>query len=197
MSLIPSPAGFQASNGDVCAWPISEGFPRSTRCLDLSVGVPWKRAILRLVLISCLFSVGQVYDPEIMAFRPQRYSLASSKSSLSWNSFESPPSSLRSSAASLATLASSPSFNSLETPSVLPHSSRHSTFISQQKVRSTGPPTPVFHRLPSEVYDCVLQQIENFHNEPASMSCHTCYLRDMCALALTNRRWDRAVRSRL
>ncbi|KAL8904296.1 MAG: hypothetical protein Q9207_003360 [Kuettlingeria erythrocarpa] len=72
-----------------------------------------------------------------------------------------------------------------------------STFATQQKLRSTAPPPPVFQRLPSEIYDCILRQLTVFHEEPASMSCESCRLRDLCALALVDRRWDRAVRPQL
>ncbi|KAL8996278.1 MAG: hypothetical protein Q9169_004164 [Polycauliona sp. 2 TL-2023] len=68
---------------------------------------------------------------------------------------------------------------------------------TQQKLRSTEPPPPVFQRLPPEIYDCILHHLAVFHKEPYSMSCETCRLRDLCALALVDRRWDRAVRPRL
>ncbi|KAL8674065.1 MAG: hypothetical protein Q9168_001525 [Polycauliona sp. 1 TL-2023] len=68
---------------------------------------------------------------------------------------------------------------------------------TQQKSRSTAPPPPVFQRLPPEIYDCILRHLAVFHKEPSSMSCETCRLRDLCALALVDRAWDRAVRPRL
>ncbi|KAL8758775.1 MAG: hypothetical protein Q9199_001250 [Rusavskia elegans] len=71
------------------------------------------------------------------------------------------------------------------------------TLTTQQKLRSTEPPPPVFQRLPPEIYDCILRHLAVFHKEPSSMSCETCHLRDLCALALVDRAWDRAVRPRL
>ncbi|KAL8848476.1 MAG: hypothetical protein Q9221_006528 [Calogaya cf. arnoldii] len=72
-----------------------------------------------------------------------------------------------------------------------------STLTPQQKSRSTAPPPPVFQRLPPEIYDCILRQLAVFHKEPSSMSCETCHMRDLCALALVDRAWDRAVRPQL
>lgn len=40
-------------------------------------------------------------------------------------------------------------------------------------------------------------QLRTFHEEPASSSCQTCYYRDLCALGLVSRAWDRAVRPKL
>ena len=56
---------------------------------------------------------------------------------------------------------------------------------------------PVFQGLPPEIYDCILQQLRIYHEDSASQSCQTCYLRDMCSLALTNRAWDKAVVKRM
>lgn len=141
--------------------------------------------------------MGQVYDPELGGFRPQRFSLASSKSSMTWNSFESMPPSYRSSVSSRPSFISMPPIYSMGLPSPPLSPSYNSTFITQQKLRSTAPPPPVFQRLPPEIYDCILRQLTVFHEEPASMSCQTCRLRDLCALALVDRRWDRAVRPQL
>lgn len=136
-----------------------------------------------------------MYDPTIMAFRPQRMSLTSSTSSLSWESLDFSSESLRSSTSSYASFPSSPSIFAAMPPRPTSLGSKHSSFITQQKLRSTKPPPPVFQRLPLEIYDCILQQLKTFHDNPASASCQTCYLRDLCALALTSRAWDRAVRS--
>ncbi|KAL8656187.1 MAG: hypothetical protein Q9210_000420, partial [Variospora velana] len=140
--------------------------------------------------------VGQVYDPEIMSFRPQRFSLASSKSSIT-GFFESTPPYYRSSVSSRPSFTSIPSMHSVSLPSPPPSPSYNSAFISQQKLRSTAPPRSVFQCLPPEIYDCILRQLTIFHDKATSMSCETCRLRDLCALALVDRRWDRAVRPQL
>ncbi|KAL8763754.1 MAG: hypothetical protein Q9184_000546 [Pyrenodesmia sp. 2 TL-2023] len=132
-----------------------------------------------------------------MGYRPQRSSLASSKSSMTWGSFESTAPSYRSSVSSHPSMVSISSVYTMGLPSPPLSPSFSSTFITQQKLRSTAPPPPVFQRLPPEIYDCILRQLTVFHMEPASMSCESCRLRDLCALALVDRRWDRAVRPRL
>ncbi|KAL8969789.1 MAG: hypothetical protein Q9197_004153 [Variospora fuerteventurae] len=131
-----------------------------------------------------------------MGFRPQRFSLASSKSSMT-GLFEYTPPSYRSSVSSRPSFTSIPSMYSIGLPSSPPSSSYNSGFISQQKLRSTAPPPPVFQYSPPEIYDCILRQLTIFHDRVTSMSCETCRLRDLCALALVDRRWDRAVRPQL
>ncbi|KAH7380099.1 hypothetical protein BKA66DRAFT_560279 [Pyrenochaeta sp. MPI-SDFR-AT-0127] len=55
-------------------------------------------------------------------------------------------------------------------------------------------PEHVFRKLPREVYDCVLAQLEQIHLSQ-SEPCALCHLKDLYNLSLTNRAWDRAVRS--
>lgn len=132
-----------------------------------------------------------------MAFRPQRVSLASSRSSISWDSLESKFESQQWSGSSYASLPSNPLISSAIPPSLSSLSSQRSSFVNRQKLRSTNPPHPVFQHLPLEIYEYVLSQLSNFHNSQSSTSCQTCYVRDLCSLALTNRTWDRVVRARL
>lgn len=143
------------------------------------------------------YSVGQVYDPAIMAFRPQRMPIASSRSSVSWDFSDYNSESLQSSASSRASFTSIPSVYSSIPASPTTFGSQRSSYTTQQKLRSTAPPPPVFQGLPLEIYDCILQQLKNFHYDTSSASCQTCYLRDLCTLALTSRAWDRAVRKSL
>ncbi|KAL8944540.1 MAG: hypothetical protein Q9211_000551 [Gyalolechia sp. 1 TL-2023] len=103
-------------------------------------------------------------------FRPQRFSLASSKSSASWAFTESMPPSYPSSVSSHPSFVSVPSIYSMGLPSPPLSPSYSSTFIRQQKLRSIAPPPPVFQRLPPEIYDCILHQLAIFHEEPAAMS---------------------------
>lgn len=55
----------------------------------------------------------------------------------------------------------------------------------------------VFKRLPYEVYETILDQLYNVHTGPNQTGCLTCYQRDLHALSLTCRPWERAVRARL
>ncbi|KAL9608530.1 MAG: hypothetical protein Q9167_006644 [Letrouitia subvulpina] len=132
-----------------------------------------------------------------MAFRPQRFSLPPSKSSLVFDTADFMPGSQRHSIASHTPFALSSPFAPFAPQTLTIQPPQYSTAETQRRSRSNKPPSPVFQRLPSEIYHCILQQLEVFHNEPSSMSCQTCYLRDLCALALTSRAWDRAVRSKL
>lgn len=55
----------------------------------------------------------------------------------------------------------------------------------------------MFKRLPQEVYDCILEQLRELHSDKLSPSCATCYMRDLVALQLTSRSWDKGVRKTL
>ena len=138
-----------------------------------------------------------------MAFRPQRMSLASSKSTISWEYPQDQytdmlrPETRWSSASSYASLSSGSSVYSAPYTNATSLGSRRSSFTSQQKSRSTLPPPPVFKRLPQEIYACILRQLKAVHQEQYIQSCSTCHLRDLYNLALTSRAWDRAVRAQL
>ncbi|QKX57303.1 uncharacterized protein TRUGW13939_04415 [Talaromyces rugulosus] len=62
-----------------------------------------------------------------------------------------------------------------------------------------NPLEPAVSRLPASVYACIIDQLQTLHEGPAShqFGCVTCYQRDLHSLALTNRSWERAVRSKL
>lgn len=146
----------------------------------------------------CVHRSGQVYDPAIMGFRAQRMgSVGSSISSMSWISTSYDMTSLRSSISSYDSFMTAQSINSTYQANTGLPSSRRSSYTTQQRWRSTAPPLPFIQRLPLEIYDCILRNLKNFHENPASLSCQTCYLRDLCSLALTSRAWDKAVRFRL
>lgn len=52
-------------------------------------------------------------------------------------------------------------------------------------------PQHVFQNLPREVYDCILKQLEQLYFAQ-DQPCPSCYLKDLCSLSLTSRRWERA-----
>jgi hypothetical protein len=56
---------------------------------------------------------------------------------------------------------------------------------------------PVFKRLPQEVYDGILNQLQILHTGPNQSGCLTCFQRDLYALSLTCRVWERVVRAKL
>ena len=56
---------------------------------------------------------------------------------------------------------------------------------------------PVQRRIPQEVYDVILHNLEVLHKAPHQTGCTTCFQRDLHALSLTCRSWEKAVRGRL
>lgn len=119
--------------------------------------------------------------------------LESSKSSVLWDLSDYNSESLPSPTSSHASFSPITSVHSSLPVGSAHFGSQLSSYATQQMLRSTAPP-PVFQRLPPEIYDCILQQLKEFHYAPSSMSCETCYLRDLCSLSLTSRAWDRSVR---
>ena len=144
---------------------------------------------------------GQVYDPKIMAYRPQKTPLPFT-SSVSWDSadfYAAPrPETRRSpSVSSHGSFSSSFSQFSNAHTNATSLGSNRSSFTVQQRSRSTAPPPPVFKRIPLEIYECILQQLRIVHEGSYLQSCATCYMRDLYNLALVSRAWDRAVRAQL
>ncbi|KAL2824624.1 hypothetical protein BDW59DRAFT_83987 [Aspergillus cavernicola] len=56
---------------------------------------------------------------------------------------------------------------------------------------------PVFKKVPQGVYDNILDQLHHLHNGPSQSGCTTCFQRDLHALSLTCRPWEKAVRAKL
>ncbi|OKL63445.1 hypothetical protein UA08_01578 [Talaromyces atroroseus] len=67
------------------------------------------------------------------------------------------------------------------------------SFLSRQ------PYEPAVGSLPPAIYNCILNQLQDLHEAPENYQygCTTCFQRDLHALALTSRTWERAVRSKL
>ena len=143
----------------------------------------------------------QVWDPTIGAYREQKVPLALSKSSssgLSSDGRPSTPASQRSSISSFASVTSSvtsiPSTFTSRSLSRGPGSyTSQTSYYSHSTQRSSIMPQHIFQTLPSEIYDTILCQLRVVHESPALGSCQTCFLRDLCALSLTSRAWDKAV----
>ena len=110
----------------------------------------------------------------------------------------------------------------VQPPSPSSRTSSVSSFKSNYSVASTAPTTaysptsptsswrqwdsaasldrilePVFKRLPQEVYDTILNQLELLHTGSHQHGCLTCFQRDLHALSLTSRVWEKAVRAKL
>lgn len=94
-----------------------------------------------------------------------------------------------------------PTVYSVASPTI-PKSPSYRLFKQSSFPASQPPPSslePAVGRLPASVYACILDQLQTLHEGPAShqFGCVTCYQRDLHALALTNRSWERAARSKL
>lgn len=58
-------------------------------------------------------------------------------------------------------------------------------------------PAHIFKSLPREIYDCILQQLEQSYFESDIGACTTCYMKDLYNVALTSRAWKKAARRQL
>lgn len=58
----------------------------------------------------------------------------------------------------------------------------------------TPQPGELFATLPGNVLDLILAKLKESHLEPKSDSCSTCWMRDVCAVASTSRKWSRPAR---
>ncbi|KAJ5694190.1 hypothetical protein N7536_004602 [Penicillium majusculum] len=56
---------------------------------------------------------------------------------------------------------------------------------------------PIQRRLPHEVYEVIIHHLEELHKGQHQTGCTTCFQRDLHALALTCRSWEKAVRGPL
>lgn len=129
---------------------------------------------------------------------PPRTSFSSDAKGADMNLFQSPRTSISSFTSMKSTGSSATTYTYSTAPST-PVSlvSRRSPHSSQLQLRPKTLRRPVFQGLPLEIYDCILQQLRVLHEDPASQSCQTCHLRDLCSLALTSRAWDKAVVKRM
>ncbi|KAF2500257.1 hypothetical protein BU16DRAFT_241425 [Lophium mytilinum] len=84
-----------------------------------------------------------------------------------------------------------------KTPWELDRYKRPSTTQRSKPTEGTSPATNSFEKLPREIYDCILQELELLHFQPGKHVCPSCYLRDVSNLALTSRAWDKAARAKL
>ena len=163
--------------------------------------------IVMLIADCCACRLGQIWDPTLGAYREQRLPLALSKSSVAANAMNGHVNGQRlyrppTSNSYASTASNSNSFTTAYTCSSTPTSpgslsSHHSNSTSQLRAQWKPPPRALFQNLPPEVYDCILQQLRVFHEDPRSQSCQTCHMRDLCSLSMTSRAWDKAVVKRL
>ncbi|KAJ5908988.1 hypothetical protein N7495_001670 [Penicillium taxi] len=58
-------------------------------------------------------------------------------------------------------------------------------------------PKNVERRMTQPLYNLILDKLENLHKGPHQTGCTTCFQRDLHALSLTSRSWEKAVRGKL
>ena len=122
----------------------------------------------------------------------------SSMSGLSLDSRLSTPASHRSSVPSyISDTSSMTSVPSTFSKHSLPRSpgsyTSHISYYSHLSQQSSILPQRIIQTLPPEIYDAIIYQLREIHKLRETGSCQTCLLRDLCALSLTSRAWDKAV----
>lgn len=59
----------------------------------------------------------------------------------------------------------------------------------KKKKQYTPRPNAVFSNLPSEVLSLILENLKDLHLGSKSFSCATCWMRDVCNICLSSRKW--------
>ncbi|EHA49161.1 hypothetical protein MGG_17471 [Pyricularia oryzae 70-15] len=80
----------------------------------------------------------------------------------------------------------------------------HSSLANPPPINRTGhfprqqmKPGELFAALPGEVLEMILDNLKQQHLEPGSASCATCWMRDVCAVAMSGRKWLKFARNAL
>ena len=55
----------------------------------------------------------------------------------------------------------------------------------------------IFAALPGEVLELILDELKKLHLRPGSESCATCWMRDLCSISLSARKWHKFARTSL
>lgn len=58
-------------------------------------------------------------------------------------------------------------------------------------------PNEIFAALPGEVLELILDELKKLHLRPGSESCATCWMRDLCSVTLSSRKWSKFARTSL
>ena len=79
---------------------------------------------------------------------------------------------------------------------VSPHSPRR--YQRPELLKRTRPtPDERFLAIPGEILRIILSRLKSLHLGPGSDSCATCWMRDVCSLSLTSRKWSKHARTAL
>ncbi|KAK6227210.1 hypothetical protein QIS74_00765 [Colletotrichum tabaci] len=60
--------------------------------------------------------------------------------------------------------------------------------------RKKAKPGEIFAKLPGEVLELILDELKKAHLDKGSQSCATCWMRDLCSVSLTARKWCKFAR---
>jgi hypothetical protein len=83
-------------------------------------------------------------------------------------------------------------FSHVSSP-VSPHSPRR--YQRPELLKRTRPtPDERFQAIPGEILRIILSRLKSLHLGPGSDSCATCWMRDVCSLSLTSRKWSKHAR---
>lgn len=107
--------------------------------------------------------------------------------------------SIHSSASRTASISSyRTNYSASTAPTTYSPSSPSSSYRQCDSVNSLPKLTePIQRRLPHEVYEVIIHHLEELHKGQHQTGCTTCFQRDLHALALTCRSWEKAVRGPL
>jgi hypothetical protein len=124
--------------------------------------------------------------------RPRKLSMASttSRESLSRDSFES-----RMRASSWGSRTSYESMDSVDNPWRPEYLYQRPS--PMKNVRKRPRPGELFAALPGEVLELILDELKNLHLQERGDSCSTCWMRDLCSMALSSRKWYKYARTSL
>lgn len=68
------------------------------------------------------------------------------------------------------------------------------THMSLRKQKSRARLGNLFNSLPGEVLDVILEKLQELHLNKESESCATCWMRDVCNIAVCSQKWSKAAR---
>jgi hypothetical protein len=63
--------------------------------------------------------------------------------------------------------------------------------------RKKARPGELFSMLPGEVLELILDELKKLHLAPGCESCSTCWMRDLCSIYLSSRKWAKFARTAL
>ncbi|KND89465.1 hypothetical protein TOPH_05916 [Tolypocladium ophioglossoides CBS 100239] len=86
------------------------------------------------------------------------------------------------------------SYESFESAGWRPSYLQHQRPAPIKGLRTRAKPDEMFASLPGEVLEVVLEMLKELHLGRRSDSCATCWMRDLCSLALCSRKWYKVAR---